>query len=226
MTSPVAFPPSPGDPSTWSSVSEGPPTSSPDGLEGSVLALLLCRHGPFAQVNVANADGSSVQRITDLEACPGLFCGIVGGDIAQVTWQPIPIIDATPPVITSTITGTAGANGWFTSAAALSWTVTDPDSGVFYTQGCDPVTISSETSGRSFTCFAINRARGTSRASRRIKVDLTDPTVLLRAAVSCLLQGTSRCARQATVTDALSGPAPARRAVRPTPRPRARSPST
>src|SRR4029077_2705916 len=29
----IAFPPSPGDPSTWSTVSEGPPTSSPDGLK-------------------------------------------------------------------------------------------------------------------------------------------------------------------------------------------------
>ena len=207
VVSPVAFPPSPGDdPSTWSPVSEGPPTSSPDGLKQVFLHCCYADTGSVAQVNVANADGSSVQRITNLEACPGLFCGIVGGDIAQVTWQPIPIVDATAPVITSSVAGTAGTNGWFTSAASLSWTVTDPDSGIFYTQGCDPVTISSETSGRSFTCFAINRARGTSRASRRIKVDLTDPSVACVQPSPVFFKGQEGARVKATVSDALSGP--------------------
>jgi hypothetical protein len=206
VVSPVAFPPSPGDPSTWTPVSEGPPTSSPDGLKEVFLHCCYADTGAVAQVNVANADGSNVHRITDLEACPGLFCGIVGGDIAQVTWQPIPIVDASPPVITSSVSGTAGANGWFTSAVTLSWTVTDPDSGVFYTQGCDPVTISSETSGRSFTCFAINKARGTSRATRRIKIDLTDPSVACVQPSPVFFKGQAGARVKATVSDALSGP--------------------
>src|SRR6478609_2554784 len=207
VVSPVAFPPSPGVPSTWSPVLEGPPTSSPDGLKEVFLHCCYADTGAVAQVNVANADGSSVHRITDLEACPGLFCGTVGGDIAQVTWQPIPIVDASAPVIVSSVSGTAGANGWFTSAATLSWTVTDPESGVFYTQGCDTATVSGETSGKSFTCFAINKARGTSRATRRIKVDLTDPSVSCVLPSPVFFKGQTGARVKATVSDALSGPA-------------------
>jgi hypothetical protein len=40
------------------------------------------------------------------------------------------IFDNTAPVITPSISGTAGSNGWYTSNVTVSWTVTDGESGI------------------------------------------------------------------------------------------------
>src|SRR6185503_7124478 len=39
------------------------------------------------------------------------------------------ITDTTAPVITPTVTGTSGSNGWYTSNVSVSWAVSDPESG-------------------------------------------------------------------------------------------------
>ena len=47
--------------------------------------------------------------------------------------------DTTPPVITATLTGTLGANGWYASNVGLAWTVTDPESTRIRKSGCGAV---------------------------------------------------------------------------------------
>ena len=49
--------------------------------------------------------------------------------------------DVTAPVITPTVTGTKGANGFYTSDVKVSWKTVDPDSGVTRDSGCGDVTI-------------------------------------------------------------------------------------
>ena len=140
----------------------------------------------------------------------GSFCGIVGGDIAQVTWQPIPIVDATAPA--SDERGCLRTRGDERLVHERRNAHLDGhgsrESGVCNTQGrADPATISSETSKGSFTCFAINKARGTvNRATRRIKVDLTDPSVSCVLPSPVFFKGQAGARVKATVSDALSVP--------------------
>ena len=56
-------------------------------------------------------------------------------------------LDYTPPVITPSVVGTLGNNGWYRSAVSVSFTVTDPESAIVSTAGCDPSTITSDTAG-------------------------------------------------------------------------------
>jgi VCBS repeat-containing protein len=85
-------------------------------------------------------------------------------------------IDTTPPVITYTVTGTPGNNGWYTSDVTVTWTVTDPESTITSTSGCDPTTIDTDTPGVPLTCTATS-AGGTSSESVTIKRDATTPTI-------------------------------------------------
>ncbi|MDA0301422.1 MAG: PxKF domain-containing protein [Chloroflexi bacterium] len=84
-------------------------------------------------------------------------------------------VDSTPPVITPTVVGTLGDNGWYTSDVNISFTVTDPDSTVTSTTGCGPTTVSADTAGQTFTCTATS-AGGTASQSVTVKRDATAPT--------------------------------------------------
>lgn len=91
---------------------------------------------------------------------------------------PAPVnADHTAPVITANVSGTEGLNGWFTSDVAVTWTVTDPESAVT-TQGCDAVTLASETNakGTAVTCTATS-AGGTASSSETVKIDKSVPVI-------------------------------------------------
>ena len=83
--------------------------------------------------------------------------------------------DSTPPVITPNVVGTLGINGWYTSDVLVSWTVSDPESSITSSSGCDSTTINTDTTGTTFTCTATS-AGGTSTQSVTIKRDATAPT--------------------------------------------------
>jgi len=83
--------------------------------------------------------------------------------------------DSTPPAITPTITGTLGGDGWYTSDVTVAWSVADPET-EFTTAGCDTQTVSSDTSGTTFTCSATSTG-GTSTESVTIMRDTTAPVV-------------------------------------------------
>ncbi len=86
--------------------------------------------------------------------------------------------DTTPPVITVTLAGTLGTNGWYTSNVGLTWTVSDPESTNIRKSGCDTVSRTTDTSGTTYTCKA-RSAGGTSSKSVTIKRDATLPTVTI-----------------------------------------------
>lgn len=83
--------------------------------------------------------------------------------------------DSTPPVITPTVTGTLGNNGWYTSDVSISWNVADAES-TASPSGCDTSTITADTGGVTFTCTATS-AGGTTSRSVTIKRDATAPTL-------------------------------------------------
>jgi hypothetical protein len=58
----------------------------------------------------------------------------------------------------------------------LSWNVVDPESAIVSQTGCDPQSVTSDTSGVTFTCSATS-AGGSSSQSVTIKRDATAPTI-------------------------------------------------
>jgi murein DD-endopeptidase MepM/ murein hydrolase activator NlpD len=84
--------------------------------------------------------------------------------------------DATPPVLTPSVTGTPGANGWYVSPVSVEWSVLDPESGVPDFSGCEPRTLG-DTAGTTITCSATNGAGLGASVSVTAKVDTTPPLV-------------------------------------------------
>jgi hypothetical protein len=90
------------------------------------------------------------------------------------------LADTTAPLIVPTVTGTAGASGWYVSNVAVSWTVSDAETPVTSTSGCGPSTVTADTSGVTFSCTA-QSAGGTASRSVTIKRDVTPPVLGLPA---------------------------------------------
>ena len=127
------------------------------------------------------------------------------GDITLTNFQTRS--DVTPPVITPTVTGTLGTNGWYTSDGAVSWTVTDDGSAISSTSGCGPTTIRAETAGTTLTCTATS-AGGISSESVTVKRDATAPNVGLGGGLAVggsYYFGNVPAAPTCTATDATSG---------------------
>ena len=123
----------------------------------------------------------------------------------KVTPTPTPpdTDDVTPPLITPSVSGTLGNNGWYTSDVQMSWSVVDNESAVTNQTGCALQTISADTNGLTLTCMATS-AGGTSSQSVTIKRDATAPALAPSVSPNpVLLHGTATATPNAS--DALSG---------------------
>jgi len=125
-----------------------------------------------------------------------------GCDIGAYEAQQEPSTDATPPVITPSISGTLGSNGWYTNDVTVSWSVNDEESAVT-SPPCAPTTISADTPSQDVTCGATS-AGGTSSERVTIKRDATAPSLVPGVAPSSVLLNGSATATP-NATDALSG---------------------
>jgi hypothetical protein len=116
--------------------------------------------------------------------------------------------DTTPPVITRTITGTAGSTGWYVTNVTVAWSVTDPDSAVTIDSGCGTQNFTTETTGTTSSCTA-HSTGGSSTDSVTIKIDKTAPTASLSVTGGTLgLNGwyVTDVTVQASGTDTISTP--------------------
>ena len=111
-------------------------------------------------------------------------------------------IDTTPPVVTPTVVGTLGNNGWYTSDVVVSWTVVDAESTVT-SSPCPSTTITSDTIGQVVSCNATSTG-GTSSNSVTIKRDATAPTLAPTVSPNPVLLNVTATAT-ANAADALSG---------------------
>ena len=114
-----------------------------------------------------------------------LMASILGLGVGAFVTGPVSARDTTPPVITANVTGTLGANGWYTSNVSLSWTVVESEreSRSIQKSGCGSVSITTDTSGATYTCTATS-AGGTSTKSVTIKRDATNPTATITTPAS------------------------------------------
>jgi Ca2+-binding RTX toxin-like protein len=120
-------------------------------------------------------------------------------------WRPSGV-DYSPPVITPTLSGTLGSNGWYVSDVTVSWTVSDPDSEVTSTSGCEPSVVTADTAGTTLTCEATSTG-GTSTGSALVQRDTTAPTVTCPSPAPVFQLYQLGAWVNAAVTDATSGPA-------------------
>jgi hypothetical protein len=87
-------------------------------------------------------------------------------------------LDMTPPLVTFQIVGTQGANGWYTSNVTVSWSFSDPESGIqAWSPGCNSTTLVNDTPGTRLSCTATNTDGVSSTVEVPIRIDKTAPTV-------------------------------------------------
>src|SRR4051794_14725072 len=90
--------------------------------------------------------------------------------------------DDTPPLVTYTIDGILGTNGWYRASingnyVVVHWTVSDPDSSITAAAGCEPaVRIDDPNTGTTRTCSATSAGGTTAVTTKAIKVDADPPT--------------------------------------------------
>src|SRR3954451_18916151 len=88
-----------------------------------------------------------------------------------------PAARAALPIIDFSLSGTAGANGWFVSSVTVKWTVNFQGTPVS-SSGCEAaVAITAETNGTTRTCTASNTEGTTTASTRPIRIDVTPPAV-------------------------------------------------
>ena len=88
-------------------------------------------------------------------------------------------IDGTAPVITESVNGPKGNDGWYVGDVSVSWTITDATSRVASSSGCDAVTVSTDTTGTTYTCSATDVAGNSDSQSVTVKRDATAPVLTL-----------------------------------------------
>ena len=115
-----------------------------------------------------------------------------------------PPSDVTPPLITPTVSGTPGDNGWFTSPTDLTWTVTDAESAISARSGCVDQQLTTGSPKTPYSCTATSGGGTTGPVVTTIGVDLTDPTVTCAAAPTFTLNQPGGTV-SAAVTDSGSG---------------------
>jgi hypothetical protein len=138
-----------------------------------------------------------------------------GGDItrsAQATYTVVRDRDTSAPVITKTVTGTLGQNGWYTSDVTLDWTVTENESPeTLDLNGCSDVTVSADQAATNYSCSASSEGGNAAEQTVSIKRDGTAPTVSYTSASGTVVNNwyTTPVTATFTGTDDFSGPASA-----------------
>jgi hypothetical protein len=130
-------------------------------------------------------NGNEVSFSVDLLLALGdNFIEVVATDIShrstgqthKVTVQEQPQ-DTTSPVIIPTVTPAPNWAGWNNSNVTVSWDVSDPESDIASSSGCDTTTLMTETAGTMLTCTATNGAGLSASASVTVRIDTTVPTI-------------------------------------------------
>jgi hypothetical protein len=120
------------------------------------------------------------------------------------TWRSF----ATPPLITAHVDGVLGDNGWYTSDVMVSWTVSDSETPIWSSAGCDPTTLTADTAARSLTCTAVSSG-GTNSTSITVKRDATAPALVVSPTPATIWPPDNKLVPvkvNVSVVDAMSGP--------------------
>jgi hypothetical protein len=147
---------------------------------------------PNATCQVTDAeDGDSsfpatLSAITGIYASDGIgsqtaSCSYTdGGGLQASASETYNIVDPSPPVITKTVTGQQGNNGWYTGDVSLTWTVTENESpSSLEKTGCVDQSITADQDATEYRCSATSAGGSADEQIVTIKRDATDPNVSL-----------------------------------------------
>ncbi|HEV8695826.1 MAG TPA: PxKF domain-containing protein, partial [Lysobacter sp.] len=93
------------------------------------------------------------------------------------------VIDDTPPLIQPMVTGPLGDNGWYVGDVSVDWSVTDPESELAWTTGCEHQDIRFDVPQLAVHCMA-DSTGGHAEQMLELKRDATAPHTLLRNVVT------------------------------------------
>jgi hypothetical protein len=95
---------------------------------------------------------------------------------------------AAPPVISVSLSGTSGDNGWYRSDVIVTWSINPQGETITSVTGCANVTLSDQPSNPAQTCAVTTTGGSASVSTAAIKIDKGPPTIspqgLTRAADS------------------------------------------
>jgi hypothetical protein len=148
---------------------------------------------------MGNADTRASLRPRNRTRNRGRLCGARVAALAvvctvlllpQPTSAKTQVVDDTPPLVSYTIDGIVGTNGWYRGSAngnfvVVHWSVTDPESQIISTTGCDPaiqIPGPTPTGGTTRTCSATSLGGSTAVTTKPISIDATPPVVTGAAA--------------------------------------------
>ena len=140
-------------------------TDTEDGLNASTTAATLTTDSTGL-----DSDGLGLETVE---------CSYTdGGGATETASATYTIQDPSAPVITKTVTGQQGNNGWYTGDVNVDWTVSDPQSpNSLTTNGCADFSVTSDQGEQTYTCSATSSGGGPVTDSVTIKRDATDPTI-------------------------------------------------
>ena len=97
------------------------------------------------------------------------------------------LTDTTPPVITPTVTGTLGLDGWYTSNVTLTWSVVEPETpDTLVTTGCANQAITADQDATTYACSASSAGGFTGPVTVTIRRDATPPAIACSASPGVL----------------------------------------
>jgi hypothetical protein len=171
-----------------------------------MVTLVLAHHFDLVptQDNTAFADSLAALRSEDRARFNGDEVSLIN-QCGQQRLGIAPPPDDTPPEITGALSPASpdGASGWYRTAPAVTWTVTDPDSTVTAQQGCGNGTDPADTPGKTITCTATSGG-GSIAKSLTYKKDSTAPVLASAVTPASPVVGQSAAAA-ANAIDATSG---------------------
>ena len=150
----------------------------PTGVSVSPSTLTFTSCGTTLSTTFSSSTAGSYD-ITGFSLSGGKSGGTFNTAPAQFTLNVAAPADTTAPVISYELTPAApdGENGWYVSDVLVEWTVSDPDSTITSTSGCDDVTVNTDTTGVTYTCSATSAGGTASVTTVTIKRDATAPTI-------------------------------------------------
>jgi hypothetical protein len=157
------------------------------------------------------ASSTGCGNVTLISAGGSYTCSATDGAGRSNSVTVQPKVDVTPPVIVPTLAGTAGSNGWYRSLT-VSWSVTDPESGVSSSSGCATTAVAEP--GATLTCNATNGVGLSVTQSVTAKVYATAPGITITTPgstsylLNSVLNASYACSDASSGVATCAGPVP------------------
>lgn len=90
-------------------------------------------------------------------------------------------VDDTPPIVTYSVFGIVGTNGWYRGSTSgnfvsVQWSVSDPESPIISSSGCEPgLKVDGPNTGTTRTCSATSQGGTTTVTTKVVKIDADPP---------------------------------------------------